>query len=322
MNSGNHSDAAALANRILDLAQREGSPTSLAMAHRAQLQIDYYRGALDRVEQHFAGLRGLREAADFGRFPGVLVSGAGFASHALWIRGHADLARERVAQAIALARESPNPFALAVGGFFESSLCVLMRKPERTAAAATQALSIGEERGFPFLRDLALTSLGWARAQSGSAGEGVRQIRQGIAGLAEAGARLGMTEYLSRLAEAQAIDGKTENALVTIEEAVLANPDELVYRPEALRIRGELRLEQGHTEMAEADFRDAISLAVKMNAKAWELRATMSLARLLANQDRRDEARTMLTAIYGWFTEGFDTADLKDAKALLEELGA
>ena len=87
-----------------------------------------------------------------------------------------------------------------------------------------------------------------------------------------------------------------------------------------LRLRGELRLKKGQTELAEADFRDAIVLAQKMGAKAWELRATMSLARLLAKQGRRDEARTMLAEIYGWFTEGFDTADLKDAKALLDEL--
>jgi predicted ATPase len=87
-----------------------------------------------------------------------------------------------------------------------------------------------------------------------------------------------------------------------------------------LRVRGELQLKQGQWELAEADFRDAISLAQTMSAKSWELRATMSLARLLATQDRRDQARTMLADVYGWFTEGFDTADLKDAKALLDEL--
>ena len=88
------------------------------------------------------------------------------------------------------------------------------------------------------------------------------------------------------------------------------------------RLRGELRLENREEELAEADFREAIALAQKLGAKSWELRATMSLARLLKEQGRRDQARTMLAEIYGWFTEGFDTADLKDAKALLEELGA
>ena len=86
--------------------------------------------------------------------------------------------------------------------------------------------------------------------------------------------------------------------------------------------RGDLHLKIGRAEPAEADFREAIALAQKMSAKAWEQRATMSLARLLDKQGRRDEARTMLAEIYGWFTEGFDTADLKDARALLDELNA
>ena len=90
--------------------------------------------------------------------------------------------------------------------------------------------------------------------------------------------------------------------------------------PKMLRLRSEMRLEQGQTELAEAGFREAVALAQQMGAKAWELRATTSLARLLAKQGRRDEARAMLAEIYGWFTEGFDTADLKDAKALLDEM--
>jgi predicted ATPase len=97
------------------------------------------------------------------------------------------------------------------------------------------------------------------------------------------------------------------------------NPHELVSRPETFRLRGELRLAKGQAELAEADFREAIALSVGMSAKSWELRAMMSLAGLLADHDRRDEAH-MLAEIYGWFTEGFDTADLKDAKALLDEL--
>ena len=100
-----------------------------------------------------------------------------------------------------------------------------------------------------------------------------------------------------------------------------ANPDELYWRPENLRLRGALRLTQGQTDLAEVDFREAIALAQKMSAKALELRAIMSLARLLAQQGHRNEGRTMLAKIYNWFTEGFDTVDLKEAKALLEELG-
>jgi tetratricopeptide (TPR) repeat protein len=112
------------------------------------------------------------------------------------------------------------------------------------------------------------------------------------------------------------------DALETVERALQANPDELVYRPETLRLRGELRLKQGQIELAETDFREAIGLARSVSAKALELGATMSLSAMLAKQGRRDEARAMLGDIYDWFTEGFDTADLKDAKALLDELSA
>ena len=126
---------------------------------------------------------------------------------------------------------------------------------------------------------------------------------------------------LTYLAEAQALDSKVVDALRTIDDALRANPQELFLRPETLRVRGELRLRQGDSGLAEADFREAISLAQKMGAKAWELRATTSLARLLRDTGRREEARSMLAPLYAWFTEGLDTADLKDAKALLVELG-
>ena len=145
-------------------------------------------------------------------------------------------------------------------------------------------------------------------------------IRQGIAGLLESGFRYGITYSVGALAEAQACAGAATDALQTVEQALQANPDELVWRPENLRRRGELRLTQGETELAEADFREAIALARRMGAKAPELRATVSLTRLLDQQGHRDEARTMLAEIYGWFTEGFDTRDLEEAKVLLDEL--
>jgi len=162
--------------------------------------------------------------------------------------------------------------------------------------------------------------LGHARAQLGRAAEGIALIRDGIAGILQLGTRLGISIFTAYLAEAQERAGAIGEALETIDQALQANPDERAYLPEIVRIRGELRLKQGQIESAEADFREAIALAQNMGAKAWELRTTMSLARRLASQSRRDEARTMLAEIYNWFTEGFDTADLKDAKALLDEL--
>jgi tetratricopeptide (TPR) repeat protein len=126
--------------------------------------------------------------------------------------------------------------------------------------------------------------------------------------------------YTACLAEALEREGAILEALETVEQALQLNSDQAVFRPEILRVRGELRFKQGQTELAEADFREAIVLAQKMSAKAYELRTTASLARLLASPDRRDEAHAMLAEIYTWFTEGFDTADLKNAKVLLDEL--
>ena len=105
-----------------------------------------------------------------------------------------------------------------------------------------------------------------------------------------------------------------------MEQALQFNPDELLYRPEALRLWADLHFKHGATELAVADFRKAIALAQSTSAKLWELRATISLARLLDIHGHRDEGRAMLAEIYNWFTEGFDTADLKEAKALLYEL--
>jgi hypothetical protein len=125
----------------------------------------------------------------------------------------------------------------------------------------------------------------------------------------------------SQLAPADLVP-KVHDALATIEQALQVNPAELSWRPEVIRIRGELWFRLRQTEAAEADFRDAIALAQKTGAKAWEMRAAMSLARLFKARRDSDKAREVLTALYASFNEGFDTADLKDARALLGELDA
>jgi tetratricopeptide (TPR) repeat protein len=163
-------------------------------------------------------------------------------------------------------------------------------------------------------------NLGYARAQLGGAAEGIALIRQGIDAILQNRSRLAVGYWMTLLAVAQDSAGAVGDALETIEQALNFNPEEAVDRPEALRIRGELWLKQGDRQLAEADFRDSIAMARTMGAKAWELRTTMSLAQLLHKQGKRDRAHAMLSDIYNWFTEGFDTPDLKDAKALLEEL--
>ncbi len=318
---GDYFSAAALAAQVLETAQREGTPISLGLAHQTSLTARFFLGDFAGAEEHF------ERGCAFFEAPGVLPIGAltvafGHGSWNAWITGHADAARERDERMRRVQEGAQrHPWVTALAQILAADLHAMLREFARAEALAGEALASAEERGLPDVAIRARTSLGLARAELGRTAEGVALLRQALSGATESGSRsFQITRVLTYLAEAQALDGAVADALRTIDEALQANPQELFLRPEALRVRGELRLSQGDSGLAEADFREAISLAQKMSAKAWELRAATSLARLLRDNNRRDEARVMLAGIYNWFTEGFDTADLKDAKALLDEL--
>ena len=319
--SGDITGAIALADQILDLARREGSDTSLRLAHWGQFMARYSRGDLLGADQHFTRWRDICEASGYDQLPSVTTIGLAYGGRCAWALGEPDKACKLFSQATAFARDTKSPYELAVALFWESDLFVALRDPVRAEAVAARALAMCDEGGFRQVGEWDRVNLGWARAQLGKVSEGVAFIRHGIDGLLELKTRNGITGQLVILAEAQALNGALTDALSTIENALQANPEEVIYRPEAFRRRGELRFKQGHALEAEADFREATALAQKMSAKIFELRATMSLARLLRDTNRCDEARSILAEIYDRFTEGFDTADLKDAKALLVELG-
>jgi tetratricopeptide (TPR) repeat protein len=317
--SGDFSTAGALADQALELALREGNPTTLAYRYVLQMIVRFWRGDLAGAEHHFTmGLKFFDDPS-FRQAPIAAVVVFNYGSHIACTLGRADIARERLAQMTAAANVN-NPHDLAFAGHSAAGFWLRMREYEQAEALAARALELSEKHQFPNEAAMSRCLLGQARAQLGRTTEGIALIRQGIAGVLESGQRVVMTLYRTYLAEAEEREGSIVDALETVEQALRTNPDELAYRPETLRIRGELRLKQEQTELAKADFREAIALAQSMSAKAWELRATTSLARLLRDTGRRDEALTMLVDIYGWFTEGFDTADLKDAKALLDEL--
>jgi tetratricopeptide (TPR) repeat protein len=318
--SGDLSIAGALADQALDLALRDGHPISLASVHFLQIVVRHWRGDLVGAELHCtAGFKFFDESEFIQNPAGAAVAAFGVSSWNSWTLGRADAARERIDQMTAAAIGN-NPFHLATSGHYAAYLRTDMREYEQAEELSTRALKLSEKHQFPQFAAYSRCILGHARAQLGRASEGIGLIHEGIAGLLKAGSGVGISRFRAFLAVAQSLDGEVADALATVEQALQTNPDELVYRPEILRIRGELRLKIGQSELAETDFREAIALAQSMSAKAWELRATMSLARLLDKQGNRDEARTILAEIYNWFTEGFDTADLKDARALLEEL--
>jgi len=187
-------------------------------------------------------------------------------------------------------------------------------------------MALSTEHGFIFWLAVANIRHGWAMAERGCNQEAIAQIQEGLAAHRAAGAEVERPQDLSLLAEAYMKTGRLDDGLSALTEA-LAVADERearVYDAETHRLKGELLLKQDHSNVAEAQscFQRAVEIARNQSAKSLELRATTSLARFLAQQGRRDEAGAMLADIYDWFTEGFDTADLIDAKTLLEELNA
>jgi predicted ATPase len=165
---------------------------------------------------------------------------------------------------------------------------------------------------------------GWALAHQGQAQEGTEQITQGLRACRATGAEEGRPYFLSLLAEAHGTLGEPEAGLTILTEALtlVDTTGERVWEPELYRLKGALLLQYSSDNQAEAErcFQHAIAIAQNQQAKSWELRAATSLARLWQQQGKRQDACDLLAPVYGWFTEGFDTADLQEAKALLEAL--
>jgi class 3 adenylate cyclase len=317
--TGQYAACAGFADILIDIAKKEGSDLSLSLAYEAKLEVRTYRGDLLGSEEDFASGNSLFGLPGFQQTTGAVDRVFFQASLNAWLLGLADTARQRFVHSIATAPQRSS-FDHAHAKSNAAALNVLLREPQKVAAFAAQAVEISEEHGYPEIAAWSRAALGWAKAQLGAAREGVALLRQYTRFARATGQRIFVTAYLTWLAEAQGMCGSLVDALRTTELALRTNREEVFFQPETIRVRGELHLRQHAPGMAEEDFRHAIALSQSMSAKLLELRATTSLALLLRDTDRRDEARAMLAEIYNWFTEGFDTADLKDAKALLDEL--
>jgi adenylate cyclase len=239
----------------------------------------------------------------------------------------------RVGEAVKVAEEGlrytrESKHLLSLGG----SLTVGGRLPryrrelEIVRAQAEEAIALSEENGFAEWLPWGRFHHGWALAELGQLQEGVAEMETGVAGFRRLGG-VPMQQYaIALLAQAYARMGRTDEALGMLNEALahIERTGEKVEQAEMLRLKGELLLIRDGKGIAETEscFRAALEVARAQEAKWWELRTSVSLARLLRDTNRRDEARKMLAEIYNWFTEGFDLPDLKEAEALLEELGA
>ncbi len=269
---------------------------------------------------------------------------------ALWCLGYPDQALEKIHEATLLAQELSYPLSLARALDLVAWIHQYRREGQATQERAEAAITLCTEQGFPFYLALGTILGGWALAEQGQGEKGIVQIRQGLVAYQATGAEAHRTYLLSLLAEAYWKMEQTEEGLNVLAEALalVQKTGERYYEAELYRLKGTLTL-QSKTSLgqvsgksqasqnksedtnpqhptpstqaeAEACFHKAIEIARKQQAKSLELRAVMSLSRLWQQQGKKKEAHEMLVEIYGWFTEGFDTKDLQEAKALLEEL--
>jgi predicted ATPase len=272
--------------------------------------------ALYRPEEH--GALAFRFGADIG-ITAMCVRG-----WALWHRGFPDQAKKVLDEGVQSARQSVHRHTLAYALIYAGLTAISARWTTEGASAANELVSLTDEHGFALFLGYGLILKGGAMAQSGQGTAAAERIREGIAAMQATGARRVESIVLGLLAEALATTGAVTKAIEILAEALAAAKACGAYWADAElhRLRGELLQGLSLPDWAEIEraFRTSLAVAHEQGTRGFELRAAISLARLLSNLERRDEARDVLAPLYGWFTEGFDTPDLKEAKALLDEL--
>ena len=246
----------------------------------------------------------------------------------LWVLGYPDQALKRAHEALALAQELSHPFVLGFAFTWAAVLHLCRREGHLAQERAEATIALASEQEFLLLLAAGTIFRGSALTEQGQEEEGMAQMRQGLTTYQATGAEVGRQWFLAMLAEAYGKVGQVEEGFQVLAEAtaVMRKTEQHHWEAELYRIKGELVLQsqveshKSKVEEAEAWFLKALAVARKQQAKSLELRAVMSLSRLWQQQGKKDEARQLLAEIYGWFTEGFDTKDLQEAKALLEEL--
>jgi len=238
--------------------------------------------------------------------------------------GFSDQAMARSTAAIAAARTLAHPTSLAVSLNAAARLFSLVGDNAALEQRVAELISVATEQGFPHWRGVGTIYRGWLEVNNGDVAEGISLLRRGSIDHRATGAESLRPYHIGLLARAHEIAGQIEEALALLDDAlqIVERTGERWFATELYRHKGQLLLRQGHAEAAEELYRKALNIAQEQKAKLWELRAAVSLARLRRDQGRREEARELLAPVYGWFTEGFDTLDLKEAKALLDELGS
>jgi len=333
-----------VAGQLASLAEREPDSTLRLVTHWAFGQTLLFQGEFAPAREHLEqgiGLYDRREHHGLGLragFPGDLgVFCHCFAAHTRWHLGYPDQALQHIQQALMLAEELAHPYSCALALAYAAMLYQFRREPHLTREAAKRAIGLCEEQGFPYYLAWVTIMKGWALTAQEQGKEGQAEMRRGLGAIGATGARLRQPYYLALLAEVCGQTGEVGAAVKMLAEALGAahHHGECWHEAELHRLKGELligrqasrarRSQPGGCRTVDTQvercFHHALAIARRQHAKSLELRAAMSLARLWQRQGKRADAHDLLAPIYSWFTEGFDTADIRDAKALLGELG-
>jgi predicted ATPase len=320
--------AQTLAEQLLTLAGRAQDPGLLLEARHA-LGPSYLWGgewaaALAHLEQGIA-LYDPQQHRSYatlyaGHDPGVCC--LCHAAWCQWMLGYPDQALKTGRQAIELARQLSDPPGLARAHFLIGQFHQFRRDGAETLQHGEEVERLAAEQGLPSFSAGGSILRGWALAEQGRAEDGLAQILQGLAAWSTS-KPTSLIQFLAMLAEVCGNVGKVEEGLAALAEAAQRGKDQGApyYEPEIHRLKGELLLTRAPKSPTDAEscFRQAITSARRQKSRSLELRAVLSLSRLYCQQGKTDEAHQMLAEIYGWFTEGFDTVDLREAKALLQE---
>jgi predicted ATPase len=318
----------------VSLAESVQDSGFLVEAHLAQGNSLFLFGKLIPALEHFERAISLYDSQKhhvhtfvYGLDPGVFCLGR--TAWLLALLGHFDQASKKIGETLALAHRQSHAFSLAVALMQLFPVLELRSESPAYQQHAEAALALCREQGFGSILAQATMHRGYALAQQGQAKEGIALIREGLDAQLAAGASLFRPWFLCRLAEACATAGRFEEGLAAVAEAIaiVEKTGERYNEAELNRLKGDLILRRSGVEAepgvqmeAEECFRKSIEVARQQEARSFELRAVMSLSRLWEQQSKKAEARQMLADIYGWFSEGLDTKDLIDAKALIEQL--
>ena len=317
-----------VAEDLLRLSRQRNDPAGLVLGHQAcgssQMLAGKFALSRSHLEEALELYDPISHRSPVGQFasrPDVISQG--YLAMVLFCLGFPDQALAQGDAAVARAKRLDHSPSLAGTLSLGTPLLVLIGDSAGLREWADQMASVSAEQRFSFWRALATAYSGLAKVDKGDFVEGISLLCDGAAAFRATGAETMIPFLFGLLATALATSGQIEKALVQLDDAVriVNRTGERWFAAELYRYKGQLLLRQGDSEAAEELYCKALSIAREQDAKMWELRAAMSLARLSRDQGRRAEARDLLAPVYGWFTEGFDTPDLKEAKALLEELG-